>query len=113
MPCLWLGTRREGHAGVNALAYPALGVLLVALALSYSRGGMLALLIGFGFWVWAVPQRRLRSCAVLGVSAAGAAVVVAWAFSPGALGKDHVPVDRPPAARSELGVPLPMVGTSR
>jgi O-Antigen ligase len=106
MPCVWLGTRREGHAAVTALAYPALGILLVALALSYSRGGMLALALGFAFWLWAVPQRRLRSCAVLGVSAAGAAVVVAWAFSRDALSKDRVPVDLRAAAGHQLGVLL-------
>jgi O-antigen ligase/polysaccharide polymerase Wzy-like membrane protein/tetratricopeptide repeat protein len=104
MPCLWLGTRREGHAGVNALAYPALGLLLVTLALSYSRGGMLALAVGFAFWLWAVPQRRLRSCAVLGVSAVGAASVVAWAFSRDALSEDRVPVNLRAAAGHELGV---------
>jgi tetratricopeptide (TPR) repeat protein len=106
MACLWLGTRREGHAGVNALAYPALGVLLVAMALSYSRGAMLALAIGVAFWLWAVPHRRLRTCAVLGVSAAAAAVVVAWAFSRDALSKDRVPVDLRAAAGHELGVLL-------
>ena len=106
VPCLWLGTRRDGHAGVNALAYPALGLLLVAMALSYSRGAMLALVIGGAFWLWAVPDRRLRSCAVLGVSAAGAAVVVAWAFSRDALSKDRVAIDLRAAAGHELGVLL-------
>ena len=33
--CLWLGARRSGHAALNALAYPALGVLLVAVMLAY------------------------------------------------------------------------------
>ena len=41
--CLWLGARRSGHAAVNALAYPALGLLIVALLLAYSRGALLAL----------------------------------------------------------------------
>ena len=31
-PLLWLGARRAGHAAVNALAYPALGLLLVSAA---------------------------------------------------------------------------------
>ena len=29
--CLWLGARRSGHAARNALAYPALGLVVVAL----------------------------------------------------------------------------------
>jgi O-Antigen ligase/Tetratricopeptide repeat len=109
VPCLWLGTRRDGHAGINALAYPALGLLLVAMALSYSRGAMLAFVLGFAFWLWAVPHRRLRSCAVLGVSAAGAAVVVGWAFSRDALSKDRVAIDLRAAAGHELGVLLALM----
>jgi len=35
--CLWLGARRHGHAAVNALAYPVLTLLIVALLLAYSR----------------------------------------------------------------------------
>ena len=41
--CLWLGARRSGHAALNALAYPALALLLVGLLLAYSRGSLLAL----------------------------------------------------------------------
>jgi hypothetical protein len=34
--CLWLGARRAGHALLNALAYPAMGIMLVTLMLAYS-----------------------------------------------------------------------------
>jgi hypothetical protein len=44
--CLWLGARRAGHAALNALAYPALGLLVVTLLLAYSRGALLALAVG-------------------------------------------------------------------
>jgi tetratricopeptide (TPR) repeat protein len=109
LPCLWLGTRRDGHAAVNALAYPALGLLLVTMALSYSRGALVALALGVAFWLWAVPGRRLRTCAVLGISGAGAAVVVAWAFARDTLSEDRVALDLRTAAGQELGVLLGIV----
>ena len=60
-PMLWLAARRTGHAALNALAYPALGVLLVCLMLTYSRGSLLALGVGLAFWFAFVPLRlRVR-----------------------------------------------------
>ena len=44
--CLWLGARRAGHALLNALAYPAMGLTIVTLMLAYSRGALAALLVG-------------------------------------------------------------------
>ncbi len=41
--CMWLGARRAGHALLSALAYPAMGVLLLTLLLAYSRGALVAL----------------------------------------------------------------------
>ena len=41
--CLWLGARRAGHALFSALAYPAMGLMLVTLMLAYSRGALVAL----------------------------------------------------------------------
>ena len=66
--CLWLGARRSGHAALNALAYPALGLLFVALLLAYSRGALLALAFGCALWFAIVPL-RLRGVAVLATSA--------------------------------------------
>jgi hypothetical protein len=88
-PCLWLGARREGHGAIGALAYPVLMVLLVTLMLAYSRGALLALALGLGFYFATVPL-RLRSLSVLGLGALGAAPVVAWAFSETALSADRV-----------------------
>lgn len=103
--CLWLGARRTGHAAVNALAYPILGVLLVTLFVAYSRGALLVLALGSAFWFAAVPL-RLRGAAVLAVSGAGAAGVVAWVFSKATLTKDHIPPDQRAAAGHDLGVLL-------
>ena len=52
-PMLWLAARRNGHAAVNALAWPAIGLLLVCMMLSYSRGALVALAFG---------DRRRGSC---------------------------------------------------
>src|SRR5208283_4448004 len=62
--CLWLGARRDGHALVRALAYPATGVLLLTLLLAYSRGALAALLLGAALWLCLVPL-RLRGASVL------------------------------------------------
>ena len=59
-PMLWLAARRTGHAAANALAWPAIGVLLVALMLSYSRGALVALLVGVGA---VVPRSCRCACA--------------------------------------------------
>ena len=58
---LWLGARRDGPPALNALAYPALGLLVVAMLLAYSRGALLALAVGLRVLVRgraAAPARR-------------------------------------------------------
>jgi len=97
-PLLWLAARRSGHGAVNALAWPALALLDVALMLSYSRGALLALLVGLVFWFAAVPL-RLRSALPLVTAAVVAAPVIAWAFARDALSTDNVPL----AARVDAG----------
>jgi hypothetical protein len=103
--CLWLGARRDGHAAINALAYPALGLMILTVLLAYSRGGLLALLIGLGVWFALVPL-RLRGVAVLATSATGALLIAIWAFSQDGLSKDRMPIDQRAAAGHELGVLL-------
>lgn len=103
--CLWLGARRSGHAALNALAYPALGVLLVTLLLAYSRGSLLALAVGCAVWFAVVPL-RLRGVVVLGTSAIGAGLVALWAFSSDALSSDRVVLAQRADAGHELGVLL-------
>ncbi|MDX6642557.1 MAG: hypothetical protein QOD76_519, partial [Solirubrobacteraceae bacterium] len=104
-PLIWLGARREGHRVARSLAYAALGPLLVCLMLAYSRGALLAMAVGCGFWFAVVPL-RLRGAAVLGASALGAAAVTAWAFSQDALTKDRIPLDLRTHAGHELGLLL-------
>ncbi|WP_354699254.1 hypothetical protein DSM112329_04965 [Paraconexibacter sp. AEG42_29] len=100
--CLWLGARRSGHAAVNALATPLLGLLLVVVLLAYSRGSILAAVAGAAFWFTVVPL-RLRGVAVLAPAAAGALLVSTWAFNTDALSKDRVPLEDRATAGHELG----------
>jgi tetratricopeptide (TPR) repeat protein len=103
--CLWLGARRAGHAALNALAYPALGLLVVTLLLAYSRGALLALALGCAVWFALVPL-RLRSAAVLGTGALGGGLVALWAFAQNPLSKDNAALGERATAGHELGIAL-------
>ncbi|HKG02203.1 MAG TPA: tetratricopeptide repeat protein [Conexibacter sp.] len=103
--CLWLGARRDGHAALSALAVPALGLLLVALLLSYGRGPLLATAVAVACWFAIVPL-RLRGLAVLATAGAGTAIVCAWAFANDGLAKDGTPLDVRADAGHSLGLLL-------
>ena len=103
--CLWLGARRAGHALLNALAYPATGLLIVTLMLAYSRGALAALAIGVAAWMCMVPL-RLRGARVLIVGVLGAVPVVAWDFSRHALSSDGVALGVRTSAGHQLGALL-------
>ena len=100
--CMWLGARRAGHALLSALAYPAMGVLLLTLMLAYSRGALVALAIGLALWFCIVPL-RLRGATVLIVGGLGAGAVVGWDFSRHALSSDNVPLERTRRGRPPAG----------
>jgi hypothetical protein len=101
--CLWLGARRTGHAAVNALAYPAFGLVVVTLLLAYSRGSLLVLGLGCAFWFAFVPL-RLRGVAVLATGGLAGLSVALWAFSQDALSQDRVPIPQRAAAGHDLGI---------
>jgi O-antigen ligase len=103
--CMWLGGRRSGHGLVSALAYPAMGILLVTLMLAYSRGALVALAIGLVVWFCIVPI-RLRGAAVLIVGGLGAGAVVAFDFTRHALTTDDVALAVRASAGHQLGVLL-------
>jgi hypothetical protein len=103
--CLWLGARRSGHAALSALAYPAFGLLFVALLLSYSRGALLALACGCALWFAIVPL-RLRGVAVLGASTFCGGLVAFWAFAQNPLSSDKVPLPDRVSAGHDLGIAL-------
>jgi O-antigen ligase len=101
--CMWLGTRRAGHALLSALAYPAMGLMLLTLMLAYSRGALVALVLGLVLWLCIVPL-RLRSAAILLSGAVIAGGVVAWDFSRQALSNDSIALDARTSAGHQLGV---------
>ena len=101
--CLWLGARRAGHALLTALAYPAMGLMIVTLMLAYSRGALAALGVGAIAWMCIVPL-RLRGARVLIVGGVGAAPVVAWDFSRHALSSEGVALAARTTAGHQLGV---------
>lgn len=103
--CMWLGARRAGHALLSALSYPAMGVMLVALMLAYSRGALIVFAAGVALWLGIVPL-RLRGARVLIVATLGAAPVVAWTFAQSALSDEKVALGPRTTAGHQLGVIL-------
>ena len=101
----WLGARREGHAAAAVLAYPAVGILVVALMLAYSRGSLLAAAIGLAFWLILVPL-RLRSATVLIAGIGFGALLGVWAFGQSGLSADRIELPLRSNAGTELGVGL-------
>ena len=107
--CLWLGARREGHGAVNALAFPCLTLLLLTILVAYSRGALLAVLVGCALWFWIVPL-RLRG-ALLAIPASLVAVLMAaWTFTQDGLDKDKAPLWQRSNAGDEFGVLLLSAG---
>lgn len=100
--CMWLGSRRSGHALLSMLAYPAMGLLLCTLMLAYSRGALLALGLGLALWFCIVPL-RLRGAAVLLAGGGLAGAVVAWAFATHGLSAENVTLSERVTAGHQLG----------
>ena len=84
--CVWLGARHDGRPLLRALAVPATGVLVAALLLSYSRGALLAAVVGLACWFVLVPL-RLRGALILGLGVIGGGAAMLWALgAPGITG---------------------------
>ena len=79
-PTLWLTARRASSRLVTALAYPAMGLLMLTLLLTQSRGALAAAVLALAIWFAVVPL-RLRSVPGVVLPALGAAPVAAWALS--------------------------------
>ncbi len=69
----------------------ALALLLAVLGLTYSRGGILALVVAVAVTTW-LGGPRLRGLAVVGMAVAAVVPGLAFAFSQGPLTHDNVPV---------------------
>jgi hypothetical protein len=86
---LRLATDVTGAAAARVRALLALGLLLVVLGLTYSRGGVLALLVAVAATIW-LGGPRLRGLAVFALAAVAAVPSLAFAFSQGPLTHDNV-----------------------
>jgi hypothetical protein len=104
-PLLWLAVRRSGHAALNALAWPGLGLLTVALLMAYSRGALLVVGIGLALWLAIVPL-RLRTVVVVGSVLATTLPLLAWAFAQEGLTRDSPPLALRVDAGHDLGALL-------
>ncbi len=81
MPCvLWLGSRREGPPLLGALAYPAMGVFGLVVALTQSRGALAVSVCVVLGWLVLVPL-RMRSLAVVVLPVLAVLPVASWALS--------------------------------
>lgn len=104
VPCaLWLGSRRESSPALTALAYPSMGVLLLALALTQSRGALAAAVIAAALWLAIVPL-RLRSLTVLVLPALAVAPIASWALSKDAFTQVLEPLSSREAVAGDFGL---------
>ena len=106
--CLWAGARRERTRALRALAPPAIAVLSTVIVLSYSRGALLAALIGLIVWFGLVPL-RLRGALVLGTGLVGGAVLSVYALNTHALTDNGVLLGARTTAGHGFGIVLVLV----
>ena len=106
--CLWAGTRPATGRLLRSLTVPALAVLLTTLVLSYSRGAVLAAVIGLGCWFALVPL-RLRATLLLALGALGGAVATLYALGHHAITHDNASLAARTAAGHDFGVVLLVV----
>ena len=103
--CVWLGAQRGGRPLLRALSVPAIGVLVATILLSYSRGALIAAVIGLACWFLLVPL-RLRGMLVLALGAAGGAIVMLWALATPGITSDGQSMQSQTAAGHAFGLVL-------
>ncbi|HTW43252.1 MAG TPA: O-antigen ligase family protein, partial [Solirubrobacteraceae bacterium] len=106
--CLWAGARPVSGRVLRALTVPAIAILTTALMLSYSRGALLAALVGLGCWFALVPL-RLRAVLVLVLGAAGGAIATVWALAHHAITHDNQALTARTTAGHDFGLVLLIV----
>jgi O-Antigen ligase len=100
---LWLGSRRTGHVWLRALAYPAVGMSVLAILLTQSRGALAAAAGAAVLWLAIVPL-RLRSLPIVIVPSLAAGAVGAWALSKDAFSKSLQPLEAKEAVAGDFGL---------
>ena len=103
--CLWAGARPASGRVVRTLSVPAIAVLVTAMMLSYSRGALLAAVIGLGCWFVAVPL-RLRAALVLALGAVAGAIATVWALAHHAITHDNQSIAARTSAGHDFGLVL-------
>jgi O-antigen ligase len=106
--CLWAGTRPATGRVLRSLTVPALALLLTTLTLSYSRGAVLAAVIGLGCWFVLVPL-RLRATLLLALGGLGGAIASGWALGHHAITHDGASLAARTAAGHDFGIVLLVV----
>ncbi|MBA3264471.1 MAG: O-antigen ligase family protein, partial [Thermoleophilaceae bacterium] len=105
---VWLGTRRSASVVGRVLAYPALGVAILAILLTQSRGALIAAAIGALAWLAIVPL-RLRTIPVIVLPAIGAGAVATWALSKDAFAVAAEPLSVKQGVAGEFGLLLALM----
>ncbi|HEY6396674.1 MAG TPA: O-antigen ligase family protein, partial [Solirubrobacteraceae bacterium] len=108
VPCLWAGAQRGRALVLRVLSPPAIAVLSSVLVLSYSRGALLAAVIGVGCW-FALAPVRLRSAAILALGLVGGAAITAWALARPAIVNDNITLQARSTAGHSFGLVLLVV----
>ena len=99
---LWLGSRRAGPAIARVVAYPAMGVCVLAILLTQSRGAAAAAAVGAVAWFALVPL-RLRSLPVLVLPLVAGSAVAGWALSKDPFTKSLQPLSAKEAVAGDFG----------
>src|SRR5947208_5763524 len=87
---LWIAAPRSRPDWLRAVAVVYLYAALVALALTFSRGGVAVGIATVAFWI-AIGRPRLESAAALAIALVPTLVVCGWAFSRPGLTRDAQP----------------------
>src|SRR5205085_6657589 len=87
---LWIAAPRSRPDWLRAVAVVYLYAALVALLLTFSRGGVAVAIVALAVWL-AIGRPRIESAAALGVALVPTLAVVGWAFSRPGLTKDAQP----------------------
>ena len=103
-----MGRHPPGHraASLRSLTVPALAVLLTTLVLSYSRGALLAAVIGLGCWFALVPLRLRGDARCSRWAHVGGAVATVWALAHHAITHDNASLAARTAAGHDFGLVL-------
>jgi O-Antigen ligase len=106
--CVWAGARPATGRVLKSLTVPAIAILTTALMLSYSRGSLLAALVGLACWFVLAPL-RLRGTLVLALGAIAGAIATVWALAHHAITHDNATLTARTAAGHDFGIVLLIV----